>query len=66
MYLNADPSPVASPPLTPLFFFMCRLEETIVSFLTNMITYTYLANNMFVLSTQLTVGGIICVTIIVT
>lgn len=64
MYLSADPSPVASP-LTPLFFFMCPLEETIVSFLTNMITYRHLANNMFVLSTQLMVGGIICVTVIV-
>lgn len=59
MYLSAYPSPVASP-LTPLLFFMCRLGEIIVSFLMNMITYRYLANNMLVLSTQL-----IWVTIIV-
>lgn len=62
--ISADPLPVAFP--LPLFCFMCRLEEIIVSFLMDMITYRYLANNMLVLSTQLMVGGgILCVNIIV-
>lgn len=36
-----------------------------MSFLMDMITYRYLANKMLVLSIQLMVGGVICVTIIV-
>lgn len=49
--------------LGPLFFFICRLEEIITSFLMRMTICRYLVNTVLVLSTQLMVGVVICVTV---